>query len=231
MSEADLALRIEAALAAGHMVLFGRLEAFNVQKAVWALEEVGRPYTRIDAGRDFGLTDLPLYRARNPNGRVPLLIDGDFNLWESNVIVRYLCARYGGSLCPADLRARMDVERWMDWQAWDVFTAYRPAYNVISRGRSEFSLAQAEAGLAKTLGLLQILDEHLADRAYVGGDQFTMGDIPLGVQVNEVLQLGRDIRGLENVKAWFGRLHARAAAQPAFAFYAQRRIPSSTGVV
>lgn len=231
MSEADLALRIEAALAAGHMVLFGRLEAFNVQKAVWALEEVGRPYMRIDAGRGFGLTDLPLYRARNPNKRVPLLIDGDFNLWESNVIVRYLCARYGGPLCPADLRARIDVERWMDWQTWDVFTAYRPAYNVISRGRSEFSLAQAEAGLAKTLALLQILDEHLADRAYVGGDQFTMGDIPLGVLVNDVLQLGRDIRGLENVKAWYGRLHGRAASQPAFAFYAQRRIPNSTGVV
>lgn len=231
MSEADLRLRMEAALAAGRMVLFGRLEAFNVQKAVWALEEVGRPYTRIDAGRGFGLTDLPLYRARNPNGRVPLLIDGDFDLWESNVIVRYLCARYGGSLCPADLRARMDVERWMDWQTCDVFTAYRPAYNVISRGRSQFSVAQAEAGLAKTLKLLRILDDHLADCAYVAGDQFTMGDIPLGVQVNDILQLGRDIRGLENVKAWYGRLRARAAARAAFAFHAQRRIPCNTVVV
>lgn len=177
----------------------------------------------IDAGRGFGLTDLPLYRARNPNGRVPLLIDGDFDLWESNVIVRHLCARYGGSLCPADLCARMDVERWMDWQTCDLFTAYRPAYNVLSRGRSEFSVAQAEAGLAKTHELLQILDNHLADRVYVAGDQFTMGDITLGVLVNDVLQLGRDVRGLESVKAWFGRLHARRAAQAAFAYYAQRR--------
>lgn len=223
VSEAGLRTQIETAVTAGRLVLFGRLEAFNVQKAVWALEEVGCPYVRVDAGRDFGLTDLPEFRARNPNGRVPLLIDGDFNLWESNVIVRYLCARYGSGLCPPDLQARMDAERWMDWQTCDVFAAYRPAYNVISRGRSEFSVAQAEASLTKTIDLLQILDGHLADRDYVAGGQFTMSDIPLGVQVNDLFSLQRDIRGLGNVKAWFGRVHARAAARVALAHYASQR--------
>jgi glutathione S-transferase len=219
VNEADLCTQIGTAIAAGRLVLLGRLEAFNVQKAVWALEEVRRPYVRIDAGRGFGLTDLPEFRARNPNGRVPLLIDGGFNLWESNVIVRYLCARYAGRLYPHDLQARMDAEHWMDWQSFDVFTAYRPVYNVISRGRSDFSVAQAEAGFTKTIGLLQILNDRLADRDFIMGDQFTMSDIPLGVQVNDLFSLGREVRGLENVKAWFRRVRARAAAQTALAYY------------
>jgi len=75
--------------------LWGRLSSCNVQKALWALEELKLPYTRIDAGGDFGGLDDPSYLAMNPHGRVPTLVDGDVTVWESDAIVRYVAARYG----------------------------------------------------------------------------------------------------------------------------------------
>jgi glutathione S-transferase len=199
------------------LTIWGRLSAFNVQKVVWAADEVGRPYRRIDAGRGFGVTDTTEYLSRNPNGRVPLIQDGDFVLWESNVIVRYLCARYGQGLYPEDLRARMDAERWMDWQTVDVFNAYRATYNVLSRGFSDYTREQAEASFAKTVGILGVLDERLATRAFVAGDRFTMADIPLGVQVHDLFMVGREITGLENVKRWYAALKWRPGARAAMA--------------
>jgi len=98
--------------------LWGRISSLNVRKAVWAAQELGLDFQRTDAGAAFGVTTTPEYLQKNPNALVPLLEDGDFVLWESNAIVRYLCAQYGQAqgLYPTDLRARFDAERWMDWQ-------------------------------------------------------------------------------------------------------------------
>ena len=87
---------------AGTIRLWGRTSSINVRKVLWTLQAVGVPFERIDAGLNFGIVTTPAYRAHNPNALVPLLQDGDFVLWESNVIVRYLCAQYApGSLYPA----------------------------------------------------------------------------------------------------------------------------------
>ena len=99
------------------MHIWGRLTSLNVRKVVWAAQETGAPFTRSDAGMAFGVVKTPEYLAMNPNALVPTLQDGDLALWESNVIVRYLFAKYSdGSLYPADLAQRFDAERWMDWQ-------------------------------------------------------------------------------------------------------------------
>src|SRR5579863_7177368 len=105
--------------------IWGRANSINVQKVLWCCGELGLQYHRIDAGNEFGVTKTPEYRVLNPNGLVPTIEDGDFQLWESNVIVRYLAQKSpSGRLCPADIRVRFDAERWMDWQAtvfWPVF--------------------------------------------------------------------------------------------------------------
>ncbi|MCU0762365.1 MAG: glutathione S-transferase [Hydrogenophaga sp.] len=77
--------------------LWGRLSSINVRKVVLCAQVLGLELPRTDAGMAFGVVDSPDYRARNPNGLVPLLQDGDFTLWESNTIVRYLCARFGAA--------------------------------------------------------------------------------------------------------------------------------------
>ena len=109
--------------------IWGRLSSINVRKVVWAAQEAGVPFERVDAGMAFGIVDTPAYRAHNPNALVPLIDDGGFVLWESNAIVRYLLARYApGRLYPDDLQQRFDAERWMDWQQTTLNPAGRDMY-------------------------------------------------------------------------------------------------------
>src|SRR6266542_1335907 len=72
------------------LTIWGRANSVNVQKVLWCLTELDLAYQRIDAGMAFGKNDQPEYLAMNPNGRVPTLVDGDYVLWESNSIMRYL---------------------------------------------------------------------------------------------------------------------------------------------
>ena len=96
--------------------LWGRTNSLNVMKVIWTLEELGLKYERRDAGMEFGVVNTLEYKAMNPNSRVPTLEDEEFSLFESNTIVRYLCAKYDfGGMYPEDLRQRANVERWMDW--------------------------------------------------------------------------------------------------------------------
>jgi len=138
----------------------------------------------------FGELRRPESLARNPNALIPVIeVDDDaqsFVLWESNVIVRYLCAKHAlGSLYPEPLAARFDAERWMDWQ--------QTALNRVSAGAfiqwvrtppSERKTDVIEASVQGTEPLFTLLDSHLADRPFVSGDTFTMADIPLGCEAH-----------------------------------------------
>lgn len=162
------------------------------------------------------MNDILAYRALNPNGLVPTLVEEDgFSLWEWNVIVRYLCARHGmGGLCPADGRARFDVERWMDWQATVLWPSLRPLFfglvRILEAERDPAALAPSHRDAA---GALAILDAHLADRAHVGSKAFTMGHIPVGVAAHRWVALPIDRPDLPHLARWYGQL----AARPAFA--------------
>ena len=79
----------------GQLKIWGRANSVNVQKVLWCLRELDLAYERIDAGMAFGRNREPDYLAMNPNGRVPTLVDGDFVLWESNSVMRYLVLEYG----------------------------------------------------------------------------------------------------------------------------------------
>ncbi|HEY8359186.1 MAG TPA: glutathione S-transferase, partial [Ramlibacter sp.] len=109
--------------------LWGRISSINVRKVVLAAQLLELPFERIDAGAGFGIVRTPEYLAKNPNAMVPLIEDDRVQLWESNVIVRYLCARHAsGRLYPEDLPARFDAERWMDWQQATLNPAGREAF-------------------------------------------------------------------------------------------------------
>jgi glutathione S-transferase len=193
--------------------LWGRLSSINVRKVAWTLRELNLPYQRLEAGGTFGVVDTPGYRKHNPNGLVPLLEDGDFVLWESNVIVRYLCARHAlGTLYPEPLRARADAERWMDWQQTTLNPAGRNAFiQFIRTTAAQRDTPLLEQSIAATDPLFAILDRHLADRAYVCGEQFTMADIPLGCEAHRWLNLPRPHPEWPQVERWYRSLRARPA--------------------
>ena len=97
--------------------IWGRTDSSNVQKVLWCCGELSLPFERLDWGGKFGGNQDPQYTAMNPNGLVPTIKDGDFVLWESNSIMRYLNAKYGnGKLLPASPEGMANANRWMDWQ-------------------------------------------------------------------------------------------------------------------
>ena len=193
--------------------LWGRVNSINVQKVLWALEELKVPYERTDAGLQFGVVNEPFYRKMNPNGRVPTIDDDGFVLWESNAIVRYLSAKHGvGTLWPNDPRQRADSDRWMDWATSTVAPALTPVFWGLIRTPSEKrNMAAIEADAEKVAQAFQVLEQALEGRDYVCGKSFTMGDIPLGTFVYRWYALAVKRPTLAKVEAYHQRLQRRPA--------------------
>lgn len=197
--------------------LWGRISSINVRKVVFTAQLLGLPFERIDAGASFGITKTPDYLARNPNALVPLLEDGDFTLWESNVIVRYLCARRPeAGLYPQDLRARFDAERWMDWQQTTLNNAGRDAFLQLIRTPAEQRNPQAiAASVAATEPLLAMLDAQLARRPYLAGEQLTMADIPIACEMHRWWGLPLEHPAHPHLRRWYDGLRQLPAARGA----------------
>jgi glutathione S-transferase len=191
--------------------IWGRTNSVNVKKALWCVEELGLPYERSDAGMQFGVVNTTEYRRMNPNGLVPTLDEDGFILWESHSIVRYLADKYGkGVLRPMDLVPRTIANQWMDW-AFTFQGSVRDAFWNLIRTPAEKRDAKAiEASRVKSGEMARILDAALADRMYVAG-AFSMGDIPIGCEVQRWMRLPIERPKLPNVEAWFERLCARTA--------------------
>ncbi len=191
--------------------IWGRVNSVNVQKVMWAVAELGLEHERIDAGLQFGVVDTPEYGALNPNRRIPTIEDNGLVLWESNVIVRYLAATYGaGTLWSEDPRARAEADRWMDWQQ----TTGLPNVNVAFLGLirtppEKRDTAAIDAAIAQAGKDWATLDAHLARHPYVGGENFTMGDIPIGATCHRYMGLDIARPPLPALEDWFARLKQR----------------------
>jgi glutathione S-transferase len=193
--------------------VWGRVNSINVQKVLWVLDELNVPYKRADAGMAFGVVTEAFYKKMNPNARVPTIDDDGFVLWESNVIVRYLAAKHDtGGLCPSELRARADSERWMDWASLHVGTTMGPAFlGLVRTPADKRNLAQIAAAAEATAQQFLVLEESLEGRNYVTGESFTMGDIAVGVNVYRWYALDVKRPQLPRIEAYYERLKQRPA--------------------
>ncbi len=196
--------------------IHGRANSINVQKALWAAEECGVPFERSHVGGPFGGNDQPWYRAMNPNGVVPTIEHDGYSLWESNAIVRYLCATYApGTLWSTDPKARGEADRWMDWQATTVMSGMTTLFwGLIRTPAEKRDNAAIDAARPATSAIWARLDAHLATRPYVAGGQFSMGDIPVGAVCYRWMNLPfrrDDLPELPHLRAWYERLAQRPA--------------------
>lgn len=170
--------------------VLGKASSINVRKVLWTCQELGLMLEREDWGSGYRSTQEPAFLALNPNGLVPVLIDGERVLWESNTICRYLAGREGRQdLLPQAPGARAAVEMWMDWQATDLNGAWRYVFMSRVRGHADYqdaaSLAAAEREWNRLMGLL---DAHLAQHGpYAAGAAFTLADVVLGLSLNRWL--------------------------------------------
>ncbi len=191
--------------------IWGRTNSINVQKVMWAVAELGLAHQRTDAGLHFGAVNETWYRAMNPNGRVPTIDDDGFVLWESNAIVRYLASKHGaGTLYPDDLQVRADADRWMDWATTTMAPLMTPLFWALIRTPVEKRDAAAIEDLrVKMEEVMRILDARLAQRPFVTGDTFTMGDIPVGCFTERWLALPIEHGEHPHLARWLARLEAR----------------------
>ncbi len=194
--------------------LWGRISSINVRKVVLTAQLLDLRFDRIDAGAAFGITNTPEYLAGNPNALVPMLEDDGFVLWESNVIVRYLCAKYpAGGLYPQDLQMRFDAERWMDWQQTTLNVAGRGAFIQLVRTPQDQRRSEAiTASEAATKPLLAMLDAHLAKRPFMAGDRLTMADIPIACEMHRWWGLPLHHAEHAHLRRWYEGIRTRPAA-------------------
>jgi glutathione S-transferase len=193
--------------------IWGRKSSSNVQKAMWAVGEIDIACERFDIGGPFGKNREPAYLSMNPNGLVPTLQDEDFILWESNTIVRYLAREYSaGKLEPSDPKVRARASQWMDWQLTVVGPAFFAAFwGLIRTPEEKRDLAAIAASQSKTIEAMKILDAQLGKTAFVAGDQFSMGDIPVGVMAYRFRALCPERPQMQNLERWYAELQKRPA--------------------
>jgi glutathione S-transferase len=171
--------------------ILGKASSINVRKVLWTCAELGIPYEREAWGAGFRSTHEPDFLALNPNAMVPVVVDGDLVLWESNTICRYLVARHGedGPLLPREPAARARVEQWMDWQATELNNAWRYAFMALVRNSpAHTEPAQVDHSIAQWHRHMGILERQLAKTgAHAAGPDFSLADVVLGLSLNRWL--------------------------------------------
>lgn len=191
------------------LTIWGRHTSSNVQKLLWGCAEMGVAFSRPDMAGEFGFTED--YLSMNPNRVVPTIDDDGFILWESNACLRYLAEKHGrGTLWPEDPQVRADADRWMDWQTATFWPALRPVFHQLIRTPPEKqNRAMIDQGIEAAGEISAVLDAALADRAFVAGDTFTMGDIPIGGVIYRWYEMDIARPERPHLRAWYERLQER----------------------
>lgn len=153
----------------------------------------------------------PPFRSLNPNGKVPVLVDGDLVLWESCAIMAYLADKKGATpLYPAELRARADVNRWMFW-AVAHWTPPIATLNYENMLKKMFGLGDPDASLVaradrELASLGAILDAHLGGRTWIAGDALTLADVAVACPLMTTVPAKLPVTAFANVHRWFSRV-------------------------
>ncbi|MGC4030025.1 MAG: glutathione S-transferase family protein [Steroidobacteraceae bacterium] len=190
----------------------------NARRAVLAALELGSDVELINVDLAARQQRQPGFLHRNPNGKVPVLEDGDFTLWESYAIMQYLADRTPGqTLYPTDARGRADVNRWMYWCAAQ-FSVGVAALNWENFVKSLIGLGapdpgRVQLGEAQVRECIQVLDAHLAQRSYLLGDLFTLADLALVAPFMHEKSAQLPVGDAKHVRRWLAHVQARDSWQ------------------
>ena len=199
--------------------ILGRVTSINVRKVLWTADELGVAYQREDWGLPQRDPSAPEFRALNPNAQVPVIRDGDFVLWESHAIMRYLAEKHEpSSLLPRNLKQRAVVEQWLGWQATDLNAAWSYAFAARVRRLPGFKdEAQIAASLARWTAKMQLFEAHLVrSGGYAAGEGFSLADVSLGLSMHRWFGVDWERPHFPEVAAYYDRVRARPAARAHF---------------
>ena len=197
--------------------ILGRNNSINVRKVLWLCDELKLDYEREDWGIGYRSAQSLEFLQFNPNGQIPVVIDGDFILWQSNSIVRYLANAYDYDqhhhLYPVEPQERALVDQWIDWQATELNNSWTYTFmSLIRQSPLHQDPTLLQQGIENWNKQMQILNQQLEKtQAYVAGAQFTLADIPIGLSVQRWKATPFDHPVLSHVEQYFQRLNEREA--------------------
>jgi glutathione S-transferase len=194
------------------LTLYGAM-ASRAHRTVWMLKELGVPFEHIPTDFMDGSTRLPAFLAINPNGRVPVIDDAGFIVFESMAINLYLARKYGGSLAPQGLEEETLATQWSFWVVNEVektllfAAANRRLFASDSRNEE-----QAQMALSKLDRPFKVLDAHLAAHEWLLGERFTVADLNVATVMDLAPQCGISLDAWPRLSEWHQRCLARPAA-------------------
>ena len=194
--------------------ILGRSNSINVRKLLWVCDELKIPYQREEWGREFRSPQEALFLQLNPNATIPVLIDNDFVLWQSNSIIRYLANQYAGQqLYPIDAKRRALIDQWIDWQGIELNNSWTYALmNLVRHSPEHQDTALVEESILSWNHLMHLLDQQLAKtNAYIIDEHFSLADIVIGLSVQRWYLTPFHKPDYQNVQAYYQRLSQREA--------------------
>jgi glutathione S-transferase len=193
----------------------------NCQKVVALAHEVGVPLETAAVDLFKGEARAPELLAKNPNGKLPILEDGAFVLWESNAMLGYIAAKAERTdLAPTTPRERADVDRWLYWQS----AHFGPAIGKVAFQRIVKKLgglgapdeAIVNQGMEEFTRAAGALEQALGTKEYVCG-RLTIADFALATYAALTENCGLDMGPYPKAKAWRDRMSARESLKKTFA--------------
>ena len=195
------------------ITVWGRKSSVNVQSVLWCLEELGLAYSRINAGFTYGVVTTPAFLEMNPNGKVPVLVDGDGPaIFEAGAILRYLATQYSEApFWPDTPSARAIVDKWAEWAKINfashfISDVFWPLVRIPPSQRDCATIAVALALIEKDLA---VANKILATHDYLAGDDFSLADIQLGHCLYRYYDIDIVRADLPHLQAYYGRLQKR----------------------
>ena len=186
-------------------------------RALWVAKELGLDYQHlpIEIGDDGAKS--PEFLAINPNGRLPVIVDGDFVLFESLAITLYLAKKHSsGKLYPGSLEGEARAWQWSLWAVTEVDRGVNIwSLHAVRLPPAERNNALREEALKVLASPFKVLDAAVAQRPYLLGSEFTVADLNVAAVISRAVDM--DLSVWPHLKVWLARCLDRPAAQEALA--------------
>jgi len=184
-------------------------------RCMWLLEELGQPYEVVAVDMRGGEHKSPEFLALNPNGKVPVMVEGEFILWESLAINEYLANKFRPELRGRTPQETGLVAQWSYWSVANVAHVIEPL--ILQNYGRPLTEERAAECVATTRHYVEILDKSLSGREWLVGSEFTIADLNAASVISGAVMVKIDITEFGNVQRWLAAINSRPAFQAVFA--------------
>ena len=186
-------------------------------RALWVAKELGIPYEHIPVEIGEAGARAPEFLAINPNGRLPVIVDGDFVLFESLAITMYLAKKHSsGKLYPATIEGEARLWQWTLWALAEVDRGVNIwSLHAVRLPEAERDAGKREEALKVLTAPFKVLDAAVLKEPYLLGSDFTVADLNVAAVISRAADM--DLGAVPSLKAWLRRCLDRPAARDALA--------------